>query len=227
MQIAYAYWHIGTEVGAWPKAASTIESAALPTGIQRRLTSLGRLAIQNLSLAQKASGQQNLSWVISSRHGDTQRMERLLTDLSNNEQVSPTDFGMSVHNAIIGMFSIATKNKAAHTAISAGDKSFQAGLIETYALHKAGQDHIGYMYYDAPLPKAYEEKVEEKPFTCIAIIFKKDTAAEKSAKNIMNTFSDIRKYSDVVLINNFIGFLKSNERNNTRIDECFQQVHTK
>ncbi len=55
---------------------------------------------------------------------------------------------MSVHNAIIGVFSIATGNTQAHSALAGGNASFEAGLLESIVLLKEKGGSVGYVYYD-------------------------------------------------------------------------------
>ena len=99
------------------------------------MTPLGRQAVQ---LIYKSISERNSSipWIVACRHGDIEHKLNLLSNLAQDEMLSPTDFSMSVHNAIIGMFSIATDNKHTYSALAGGPNSFEAGLLESIALLK-------------------------------------------------------------------------------------------
>jgi hypothetical protein len=146
---------------------------SLPAALHRRLSPLGKLVMTELyeALSHLPESESTLPWVASCRHGDSTRMMNLLTDLAEKEQLSPMDFSLSVHNAIIGMFSIATKNTQSHTALSGGELSFEMGLLEAYALQKTSQKSVGYIYYDKPLPSLYYKgNHNENLACCIAMI---------------------------------------------------------
>ena len=51
----------------------------------------------------------DLPIVFSSRHGDLPKTSTLLADLADKNALSPTAFGLSVHNAIPSLFSILAK----------------------------------------------------------------------------------------------------------------------
>jgi hypothetical protein len=128
---------------------------SLPPLLRRRVTSIGQLAFQ----AAQGLGASGLPRIIfCSRHGEFERTLSILDSLAQSEPVSPADFSMSVHNALAGLLSIATKNPAGHTAIAAGADSFGFGLIEAAACLLANpHEPILFVYYDEPLPGAYEE----------------------------------------------------------------------
>src|ERR1700691_2625239 len=105
-------WKMGEETGSWPIGEPERNLRQLPTMMQRRLTPLGRTAAGMLHNSSSRSNSEQIPWVVSCRHGDLHRMINLLSSLARNEPLSPTEFSMSVHNAIIGAFSIATKNKS-------------------------------------------------------------------------------------------------------------------
>jgi len=140
--------------------------------LKRRLTPLGVTVTQKLFEMAAINNQDSIPWVVASRHGEGERVGRLLSALATGELVSPTDFSLSVHNAIIGNFSIVTGNKKMYTALSAGSLSFSVGFIEAYALQKESKGRVGYIYYDSPMPKEYDDLIErsETAHVCIALL---------------------------------------------------------
>ncbi len=104
----------------------------LPAMQRRRLSPLARMAFHvGWPLAE---GCQQLPLVFYSRHGETARTAELLQCLANAEPLSPTQFGLSVHNAIIGQWSILRGETAEMTALSGGEDGFEQALIEAALL---------------------------------------------------------------------------------------------
>jgi hypothetical protein len=127
------------------------------------------MAFRGFYNIKERANDQNLPWVVSCRHGDYQRTQSLLTELSRQEPLSPTDFSLSVHNAIAGQFAIATGNKQPQTVLAAATKSFEFGLLEAFCLQQELRQPIGYIYYDQALPQPYEPELNLDKI-CIAIL---------------------------------------------------------
>ena len=165
MQITQCYWKVGEKEGSWQQNKSDKVVPLLSAMVRRRLTPFGKMALgtlyKSLSSASEGENPQDIQWVVSCRHGDTYRMVQLLSKLAQGELLSPTDFSLSVHNAIIGLFSIEMKNKKLHTALSGAQATFEMGFLEAFALHQESQKSVGYFYYDQPLPEMYRDKVQD------------------------------------------------------------------
>lgn len=195
---------------------------ALPAALRRRLSPLGKLAMTELyeSLSHLPKDQSTIPWVASCRHGDTARMVSLLSDLAEEEQLSPMDFSLSVHNAIIGMFSIATKNSQSHTALSGGKLSFEMGLLEAYALQKTSRKSVGYIYYDMPLPGLYYKgDHNENLECCLTMILSNSEEAVKNGLRLEFIPHPPSKQEEITVdinkdkgANKTIRFLESNEK---------------
>ncbi len=172
----------------------------IPKAMRRRLTPLGCLVIEKLydavDFLETSSLDSKIPWILSSRHGDGDRVGRLLTDSSKSELLSPMDFSQSVHNAIAGAFSIISQNTEMHTALSAGKASFEMGLLEAYALQKKTNGYVGYAYYTAPMPPPYDDLIQGNKGTapfCLAMILgpKNDRLRQVSETISLTHFSDI------------------------------------
>jgi hypothetical protein len=132
---------------------------------RRRLSPLGRSAVQVMydTRAQlDAAAQAAAPVVLASRYGDATRSLALLADLVRGEAVSPTAFGLSVHNAIGAMYSITCGDRANYLSVAAGAASAVAGLVEAAALLADGAPEVLLVCYDAPLPGAYA-RFEDEP----------------------------------------------------------------
>src|SRR5262249_1059890 len=101
-----------------------------------------------------------------SRHGESSRSIDLLLDLANEVPLSPTSFGLSVHNAIGGLFSIARADRANNIAIAAGNSSVEHGVIEACGLLAEGEPEVLLVAYDCPLPEVYSSfrDCQEQPY---------------------------------------------------------------
>jgi len=116
----------------------------------------GFAAKMALEVAYRCLGDRtNVPLVFSSRHGEASRSADLLSDLAKNTPLSPTSFGLSVHNAPAGLFSIARVDHANSTAVAAGKSSVESAVIEACGLLAEGAPDVLMVVYDCPLPKVY------------------------------------------------------------------------
>lgn len=99
--------------------------------------------------------------VFSSRHGELERCYSILTALAHNEDISPTDFAMSVHNAAVGAFTIINKANIPCTSISAGEHSFIQALIEG-AIALQDYKKVLVVDFEGVVPDIYETKCNLK-----------------------------------------------------------------
>lgn len=144
--------------------------------IRRRL---GRFARMAISAARECrQGLHGVPVVFASRHGDLDRTLDMLTSLSDGEELSPTSFSLSVHNAVPGIESIALRDRYPATAVAAGDESFGCGIIEAVA-QLAGSARVLLVYADEPPPPLYRSFVEQDEAAhALAILFDRAAPAQ-------------------------------------------------
>jgi hypothetical protein len=118
--------------------------------LRRRLGPLGRMAAQVAYSAHDT--RLGIPVVLGSRYGDTARSLELLTELAKNQSVSPTAFGLSVHNAIGAMYAIARADHSNYVAVAAGVGTAAASLVEAAGLLADGAPEVLVINYDTPLP---------------------------------------------------------------------------
>lgn len=136
--------------------------AEMPAMMRRRVDRLGRLACQVAYWCQPADGTPMVTpMVFASRYGDAARSLSLLGDLVRNEPLSPAGFGLSVHNAISALYSIAQGHTDNTVVVSAGRATVAAALTEAAALLADGAPEVLVVYYEAPLPGSYAEFEDE------------------------------------------------------------------
>lgn len=123
--------------------------------MRRRVDRLGRLACQVAYWCQP-EGLRAMPLVFASRYGDAARSLRLLGDLAQREPLSPTAFGLSVHNAVSALYSIARADTQNTVVVAAGRATVLAALTEAAALLADGAPEVLVVIYEAPLPQPYD-----------------------------------------------------------------------
>ncbi len=96
---------------------------------RRRLSSLSKMALA-ASNECVDNNKSHVRMIFASQHGEIQSSLKMLHDLSNKMQLSPTTFSLSVHNTTVGLYSIARTDRSSSTAISAGEDTLFAALQE-------------------------------------------------------------------------------------------------
>ncbi len=127
--------------------------AALPANERRRTTALVRLALAVAAEALDGHAGEFAS-VFASSEGDLFITDHICRALLMPERpVSPTLFHNSVHNAPAGYLSIACRNRAPYTSISAVDETVAAGLLEAVTQLVTEARDVLLLAYDAPPPE--------------------------------------------------------------------------
>jgi len=160
---SHAAWAPGlttpSEWQQWARAPAAIAGddqapvAAMPAMLRRRAGFLGKMALE--VAYQCVNGQRNIPTVFCSRHGDVARGMELLSNAVQDEPLSPTNFGLAVHNANAGLFSIARQDQASHSALAAGNATVEHGVIEACSLLADGAASVLLVVVDSSLPALY------------------------------------------------------------------------
>lgn len=160
---AHAAWAPGISTDAawldWARSPCLIagtESAPvepMPAMLRRRAGFLGKMALQ--VAYQCLDGREKIPAVFCSRHGDAARGLELLNNVVVQEPMSPTSFGLAVHNANAGLFSIARHDQANYSATAAGSCTVEHGVIEACSLLADGAQQVLLVVADSSLPDVY------------------------------------------------------------------------
>lgn len=145
--------------------------------LRRHAGRLGRFAC---SVAYDAlADQRDVPVVFSSRYGEVSRSVELLSSLAAREELSPSTFGLSVHNAITGLFSMARKDTANSISLAAGDDSAEYGVLEACSLLADGAPTVLLVVTDVPLPEVYRQFSDTGPdaFAWGALLTQTENAA--------------------------------------------------
>ena len=161
----HAYWAPGlTTLAAWTQWAQAPVAApiilgeepgvkAMPPMLRRRAGFFGKMALE--VAYECLDGRTDVPVVFCSRHGEVARAVELLSDLARGEPLSPTAFSMSVHNAHVGLLTIARKDRANHIALAAGGATIEHAVIEACGLLADGAASVLLVACDAPLPELF------------------------------------------------------------------------
>lgn len=161
----HAYWAPGlTTLAAWTQWAQAPVAApiilgeepgvkAMPPMLRRRAGFFGKMALE--VAYECLDGRTDVPVVFCSRHGEVARAVELLSDLARGEPLSPTAFSMSVHNAHVGLLTIARKDRANHIALAAGGATIEHAVIEACGLLADGSASVLLVACDAPLPELF------------------------------------------------------------------------
>lgn len=134
----------------------------LPAMQRRRLGRMARMAFAvGWPLAE---GHSRLPMVFVSRHGETPRTFDILRELAANEPLSPTQFSLSVHNAVIGLWSIMRGETSEMTAIAASGDGLEHGVMEAAALLAEGTPAVLLVVTEEQPPQAYAKWIDDVPF---------------------------------------------------------------
>ena len=153
-------WHQAplclTDAGEQP------DVSALPAMQRRRLSRLARMAFHVAWPLAEAHPQ--LPMVFASRHGETPRTLTILSDLAHNEPLSPTQFSLSVHNAIIGLWSIQRGDHSEMTAIAGAGDGLENAILEACGMLHDGAPAVLVVIAEETPPELYAPFIDDVPF---------------------------------------------------------------
>ncbi|RLA06754.1 MAG: 3-oxoacyl-ACP synthase [Gammaproteobacteria bacterium] len=184
-------WKAWAAGHAIPQAGSRPDVSGIPPMLRRRLSSLGKMAL-SVAFPLLEDVDTDIPYVFSSRHGELERTVGLLKSLAGQEPLSPTQFSLSVHNAIAGVMSIATKNPSSITALSA---DLSTTLLEAVAImDEQSSQHLLCVVYDEPVPEIYagQEGSPRHPFAIAFLVAPAPSSTEtgpRQGNDLHLTFS--------------------------------------
>lgn len=162
---------------AWATSPGPLSSDAepdvsfLPAMQRRRLSRLARMAF---SVATPLiEGQPPMPLVYASRHGETPRTFAILSDLARQEALSPTQFSLSVHNAIIGLWSIQQRDRSEMTALAAEGDGLEHAVMEAALLLAEGAPAVLVVVTEDQPPATYRPWISDVSFPyAVALLLK-------------------------------------------------------
>ncbi|MCW8156395.1 3-oxoacyl-ACP synthase [Stutzerimonas stutzeri] len=154
-----ADWLRWASTSQWPDDPEAQPDVSFLPAMQRRR--LSRLARMVYAVAYPlAEGRPPMPLVYASRHGETTRNFALLSDLANQQPLSPTQFSLSVHNAIVGLWSIFQGDPSEMTAIAAEGDGLEHAVIEASLLLNEGAPAVMLVIAEETPPEAYRPWID-------------------------------------------------------------------
>ena len=161
--------------------SATPDVSMIPAMKRRRMSNLTKMAFATALDCVKDSKQQP-NCVFASQHGELERTVKILNSLVADDDVSPTDFSLSVHNTALGLFTIHTGNNQPATTVAAGEDSFGYGLLEAaLLLERFPETPVLLVYFDQPLPSPLSQLIEQETES-VSVALMLTTKRTKSAK---------------------------------------------
>nr|WP_284500248.1 beta-ketoacyl synthase chain length factor [Microbulbifer sp. GX H0434] len=140
----------------------------LPAMQRRRLSPLAKAAS---ATAYPLVRDRDIPLVCCSTHGEAQRTYSLLCDVAAGQPLSPTAFGLSVHNAIAGQLSILCGIQSPTLALAGGDYPLQAGLLEAAGMLAEGTRELVLLFCEEPLPEMYLSSACSPQYICATALY--------------------------------------------------------
>jgi hypothetical protein len=134
-------------------ADNIVVPACVPKMLQRRLTPLARAVFAVADVCIPTG--ETLPVVFSSAHGELGKSLMMLQAIQAGEELSPTAFSLSVHNAIAGLFSIAYRNHQEITVIASGQEGIVPAFIDALGILHEGAAAVLVILYDEPVANFY------------------------------------------------------------------------
>lgn len=99
----------------------------VPMLMRRKLSLLDKMSFYVMNECYEG---EEVNIVFASRYGEFDRLEKLIEQYTEENEVSPVAFSASVHNAAAGTFSLLNNIKSKYNAVSAGMATFESGFFE-------------------------------------------------------------------------------------------------
>lgn len=133
----------------------------IPASTRRRLSSYAKVLVTGiLQLSERQPELKDIPVVLATRHGDLHRTEKLLRELVRGEVLSPTQFALSVNNAVLGQYSMAADNRQSMTTLSAGEQTYPLGWLEAISQLQSEAKQVLLVYADEVPPAVYSGQVQ-------------------------------------------------------------------
>lgn len=137
------------------------ELAFMPPMQRRRLSLPARLFFQAAN--EVLPHGEHCPSVFMSHDGEMARSFDLWLGLLRDNEVSPTSFGLSVHNALAGQFSMWRNDMSEYTALSARCDGLETAVAEASALLAEGAPRVLAVCVDEPLPEHFTVTPIQRP----------------------------------------------------------------
>ena len=115
------------------KSENEIDVSFIPPIQRRKLSKLDKMTLTVMS---KIYSDEIDEIIFSSKDGESDRLNTIISEYKEFGEVSPTQFSASVHNYPVGFFTLIKKLNIPYYALSAGEETFYAGLVKSIISEK-------------------------------------------------------------------------------------------
>lgn len=124
------------------KSDEEIDLSFIPLLLRRKLSNLDKAAIFTMN---KVYSDDVKEIVFASQYGESDRLNTIISQYQEFNEVSPAQFSGSVHNYPCGFFCLLKKLNIPYYALSAGDETFKNGIIKAVLSYN---DNVLFTYTD-------------------------------------------------------------------------------
>lgn len=122
-----------------------IDLSFIPAMSRRKLSLVDKAA---MSVMNKAYTGNQTEIVFASQYGELDRLNKIISQYQQENEVSPFAFSTSVHNSVSGQFSLLHGIKKSYNALAADKNTLSIGLLDSIMSIKKDND-ILFCYADA------------------------------------------------------------------------------
>ena len=133
----------------------------VPPMQRRRLSRLARIVMH--AAWPLCDDDEQLPFVFASRHGETTRTYAMLDEIGRDAPLSPTQFGLSVHNAIAGQWSILRGQRGESVALAGEADTFEHAIVEAATLLGEGAPAVIVVVAEERPAPAYDGWIDDVP----------------------------------------------------------------
>ena len=144
-----------------------IGESVVPRLLRRRLDVTGRAACDAIAVLDNRKDQ---PLIHASRHGGVSSSLDMLQALQDGDPVSPGSFAMSVHNAVLGVYSIATQHRGPTLALGACGREFDALVNEARGYLAGGQEAVIVLFSETEIPQSIKPHTRYPAFPCLVAL---------------------------------------------------------
>ncbi|WP_366145924.1 beta-ketoacyl synthase chain length factor [Acidovorax sp.] len=169
-------WLRWADAPSCPVGAAVVELPQVPPMARRRLGHLAKMAVSVADAALVSARSADIPIVWASRYGDAAKSIALLQTQALDEALSPTAFGLSVHNGVGAQHSILRGIRANAVCVASSHCAPEAGVVEAVGLLNDVEQELAEVLlvsYDEPLPSDYavfhDEPVAEYAWAALLV----------------------------------------------------------
>lgn len=148
-------WSLWAEAPVCPVGVTEVELQHVPPMARRRFGHLARMAVSVTDTLLPPALGADIPVVWASRYGDAEKALALLKCQARDEPLSPTAFGLSVHNAVGAQHSILRGMHANAVCVASSHCAPESGVVEAAGLLNDDAQEVLVVCYDEPLPDDY------------------------------------------------------------------------